>query len=203
MRTLVPFDARQPKTRLADLLDREERIEFAHAMLQDVLDVIVAAGGEPEVLSTTPIDCVHDVTVDERSLSDAVNGVLDGRSLPIAIVMADLGLLTPSAFEKLLEPSADVVIAPGLGGGTNALVVRHPEFCVDYHGISVRDHYQRAQECDATVATVDSFRLAVDVDTVSDITEILIHGEGRAYEWLRETGIRLATEEARPDIVRE
>lgn len=203
MHTLVPFDAHQPKTRLSDVLDREERVEFAHALLQDVLDAIVAAGGKPEVLSTTPIDCAHDVTVDERPLSDAVNEVLDRRSLPIAIVMADLGLLTQPAYEKLLEPSADVVIAPGLGGGTNALVVRHPDFRVNYHGISVRDHRRRARECNATVATVDSFRLAVDVDTVDDLAEILIHGGGRASEWLREAGIQLEREETRPGIVRE
>lgn len=202
MHTIVPFDARRPKTRLDDFLDPDERVEFSRAMLRDVLDVIVDAGGEPEVLSTSPLDCPHEVTVDERPLTGAVNGILETRSDPIAIVMADLALLTPAAYDRLTAPATDIVIAPGLGGGTNGLVVRHPEFRVDYHGISVQDHRERARECGATLTTVDSFHFAVDVDCPDDLVEVLIHSDGRAAGWLRNTGVTLETDGNRPTVTR-
>lgn len=203
MHTIVPFDARRPKTRLDDFLDTDERVEFSRAMLRDVLDAIVDAGGEPEILSTTPLECSYEVTVDERPLTAAVNGILESWSEPIAIVMADLALLTPAAYEQLTGPSADIVVAPGIGGGTNALVVRHPEFRVDYHGISVRDHRERARECGASLATVDSFHLAVDVDCPDDLVEVLIHSDGRAADWLRDAGVILETDGNRPTVTRE
>ena len=191
MRVLVPFDARDPKTRLAPVLDGAQRRAFADAMLADVLETLAAAGHEPTVLATAPVDCEAPVAVDERPLTPAVNAALAGSELPVAVVMADLALLTEAALARLMEPEADVVAAPGVGGGTNALVVRHPEFRVDYHGVSFRDHRERARACGALLATVDSFRLAADVDEPSDLVELLLHGEGRARQWLLEAGFEL------------
>ena len=197
MRVLVPFDASDPKTRLAPVLDEPERHSFAEAMLTDVLDVLAAAGHDAEVLATAPVECPVPVTVDEQPLTPAVNAALAERSLPLAVVMADLALLTPGALTRLHEPDADVVVAPGIGGGTNALVVRHPGFRVDYHGASYRDHCGRAEAAGATLATVDSFRLAADIDEPSDLVELLLHGEGGAREWLREADFALVESEER------
>lgn len=188
MDVLVPFAAREPKTRLADVLDPDERVEFAHESLLDVCEAIASAGGDPTVLSTAPVECPYPVVVDDRSLTDAVNATLD---VPVAIVMADLALATPQALKRLFEARADVVFAPGLGGGTNAIVVRDPAFYVDYHGASIRDHRRIAREVGAEVETVDSFRLAVDVDEPADLTELLLHGDGRAREWLVASGFQL------------
>jgi len=197
MDVLVPFDASDPKTRLAPVLDESERQAFAGAMLGDVLGVLDAAGHDAEVLATAPVECPVPVTVDERPLTPAVNAALEERALPIAVVMADLALLTEPALERLLDPGADVVVAPGIGGGTNALVVRHPEFRVDYHGASYRDHCRHAGACGATLSTVDSFRLAADVDEPSDLVELLLHGGGAAREWLREAGFGLVESDER------
>jgi len=191
MRLLVPFDGHDPKSRLADVLDDRQRRAFAGCMLRDVLDALRAAGRDPEVLATTHLECVAPVHVDERPLTPAVNAVLDATAEPVAVVMADLPLLTVDAIERLFRPDAAVVIAPGLGGGTNALLVDHPGFRVDYHGLSYRDHRDRARRCGAAWETVDSFRLACDVDDADGITELLLHGEGRAAEWLREEGFEL------------
>lgn len=203
MRVLVPFDASDPKTRLAPVLDEPERHSFAEAMLADVLEVLAAAGHDAEVIATTPVECPVPVAVDERPLTPAVNAALAERSLPLAVVMADLALLTPGALDRLCEPDADVVVAPGIGGGTNALVVRHPEFRVDYHGASYRDHCGHARAAGGTLATVDSFRLAADVDEPSDFVELLLHGEGGAREWLREAGFALVESEGRTTTRRE
>ncbi|MFT4883506.1 MAG: 2-phospho-L-lactate guanylyltransferase [Natronomonas sp.] len=200
METLVPFAAAEPKTRLDDTLSAAERDDFSRAMLLDVCDAVSDAGGDPTVLSTADIDCPYPVVVDDRPLSAAVNARLDP---PTAVVMADLALATPEAIERLFETDAEVAIAPGLGGGTNALAVRHPDFRVDYHDTSVRDHRRIAAEIGASTTTVDSFRLAVDIDERRDLAELLLHGEGRGKRWLETAGFELDAGRGRALVRRE
>lgn len=107
MRTLVPFGITDPKTRLASLLDASERRAFARAMLADVVQGLAEAGAAPEVVATAPIECDAPVTVDDRSLDSAMNDALASADGPVAIVMADLALATPAAFEQLFTPDAE------------------------------------------------------------------------------------------------
>ena len=203
MRVVVPFATETPKTRLADVLDADERDAFAGAMLADVLDSIRAAEEEPEVLATAPIDVDAPVAVDDRPLTPAVNAVLEASDEPVAVVVADLAIVTREALCRLFGADDDVAIAPGRAGGTNALVVRHPEFRVDYHGASYLDHRRIARAVDASVAVVDSHRLATDVDTREDLVEVLLHGEGRARRWLEDAGFELSVEGGRVGVRRE
>jgi 2-phospho-L-lactate guanylyltransferase len=203
MRVLVPYDAERPKTRLGDVLDADERAAFAAAMLHDVLDAVRAAGHEPTVLATAPVAVDAPVTVDERPLTPAVNGALVAADGPRAVVMADLALATPRTVGRLCAADGDVVVAPGRGGGTNALVVRHPAFRVDYHGASYLDHLRAARAVGATVREVDSFRLGTDVDDPDDLADLLVHGDGAARDWLRDAGFRLATGGGRVAAERE
>ncbi len=202
MRTVVPFAAGDPKTRLADVLSSAERSAFARTMLSDVLGSVRAAGGDPTILSTAPVDADAPVTVDDRSLSTAVNAVLGEADGPVAVVMADLGLASPAALERLYATGGDVVAAPGRGGGTNALVVRHPEFRVDYHGVSFRDHRRCARDLGAAFSVVDSHRLATDIDERADLAELLLHGEGDASAWLRDAGFELVATDGRVTVTR-
>jgi len=204
MQVVVPFAARTPKTRLRDVLDPDERVAFARTMLGDVLDALASTDAPAAtVLATAPVgtgfEADHDVVVDDRPLTAAVDDALDP---PTAVVMADLALATPDALERLFATDADVVLAPGRGGGTNALVTRHPEFAVDYHGASFRDHRAIARDIDADLATVDSFRLATDVDERADLAEVLLHGEGRTAEWLRDAGFELDVTDGRVGVER-
>jgi 2-phospho-L-lactate guanylyltransferase len=201
MDVYIPYRPENPKTRLSSHLDRDERKSFSRAMLRDVADIVHAVGHRPVVLSTSDIDVGLDTVVSPAPLSDAVNDVLPGEIgdgdaldlLPrtdsgtkemVGVIMADLALATPDALTRLFGPDADVVIAPGRRGGTNALVSCHPDFRVDYHGVSYRDHRRIAAERDITVVTVDSFRLSTDVDEPADIVEVLLHGTGQAHEYL-------------------
>ena len=219
MRVVVPFGAERPKTRLSPVLDADERRAFARAMVRDVLDALASTGHDPTVVATAPVDCDAPVEVDERPLTEAVNDRLPGgagddaaadagaaaeddRPDPVAVVMADLALATPAALERLFAPDADVVLAPGRGGGTNALVVRHPGFHVDYHGASIRDHRAIARDVGASTATVDSFRLATDVDEPGDLVEVLLHADGRAAAWLREAGFAVTATDGRVEATR-
>jgi 2-phospho-L-lactate guanylyltransferase len=195
MHVVVPFDGSEPKTRLAPVLADAERTALAEAMLRDVLETVRGAGHAPTVLATASVDVDAPVSVDERPLSTAVNAVLAAREPPVAVVMADLPLVTPDALGRLLAPEADVALAPGLGGGTNAFLARDPGFRVDYHDGSYRKHRQQAVDRGASVATVDSFRLALDVDEPGDLVEVLLHGEGHAETWLRRAGFDLVSDE--------
>jgi 2-phospho-L-lactate guanylyltransferase len=199
MDVLVPYDVRNPKTRLSAVFDAVERHAFARAMLDDVLDSLQRAGHDPTVLATAPVDCEPSVTVDERPLTAAVNSALED-AVPTGIVMADLPLVTPVVLDRLFGATGDVVIAPGIGGGTNALVVRHPDFRVDYHAASFRDHYDQAAEKGLDVSVVDSFKLAVDIDEREDLLEVLLHGTGSAREWLTEAGITVDSSGKYPKV---
>lgn len=192
MQLFVPYAAERPKTRLSATLDAEERRDLSRAMLADVLTTLDAAAPvDPTVLATTPLESEYEVVVDDRSLDDAVNARLGAE--PTAIVMADLPLVTPAALERLFDSTADLSIAAGLGGGTNAFVARDPAFRVDYHGASYLDHLAIAEEEALSVHEVDSRRLAVDVDEPEDLAELLLHGEGAARDWLVDVGFELDT----------
>jgi 2-phospho-L-lactate guanylyltransferase len=219
MRVVVPFAVDQPKTRLSAPLGADERRAFARAMLADVLAAIDATGHDSTVLATAELDADAfadlpgdasvtlpadtDVVVDDRSLSTAVNDVLATADDPVGVLMSDLPLVKPETVRRLAAKSGDVVAAPGRGGGTNALVVRHADFRVDYHGASYLDHRAAARDVGATFGTVDSFRLATDVDEPSDLAEVLIHGDGAAADWLVDAGFRLAVDEGRVGVARE
>ena len=196
MEVVVPFSPVDPKSRLSPVLDAAERREFAFAMLEDVLDALSRTRGvpAPTVLSTAELgrDVGVPVEVDDRALTPAVNDVLASTADPVAVVMADLALATPTALSRLFASDADVVLAPGRRVGTNALVARHPDFRVDYHGASFVDHRAAAGTVGASVSVVDSNRLATDVDEPADLAEVLAHGAGAAADWLRDRGFVLA-----------
>jgi 2-phospho-L-lactate guanylyltransferase len=202
MRVVVPFGGRSPKTRLAPLFDTDERRAFALAMLRDVLDAVETAGGDAVVVADEPVDVAVPVSVDDRKLTAVVNDHL-GDDDPVAVVMADLALATPATLTRLFETGGDVVAAPGLGGGTNALVVRTPSFSVDYHGASIADHRAIAADVGASFVEFDSMRLAVDIDEPADLVELLLHGEGRARDWLDDAGVRLEHGDGRVGVTRE
>jgi len=202
MRVFVPFDASDPKTRLDPVLGTDERLSFARAMLTDVLAAIEGAGGDPTVVATEPIDIQVPVTVDERPLQDAVNDRLAETVVPTAVVMSDLPLVTPETIDRLFSVDGAVVLAPGRSGGTNAFVTRHPDFRVDYHDASIRDHRAIAAAIEVDPVEVDSYRLGTDIDEPADLAEVLLHGEGGAAEWLRERGFEIAIADGRVGVER-
>lgn len=203
MDVFVPFDPLDPKRRLEPPLSAFEREAFAHAMLEDVLAAIEATDHAPHVLSTAPLDIDASVMVDERPLTRATNSLLRLSADPVAIIMADLPLVTPAAVDRLIGTEGDVVLVPGVGGGTNAAVVRSDDFAFDFHGCSIRDHHEAATAAGCTVATVDSYVLGVDIDEPGDLPEVLLHADGAAATWLADHGfVVVADDEDRVGIER-
>lgn len=203
MQVVIPFSEECPKTRLASVLSLEERRAFARAMLRDVIDSVRSTGAEPVILATDHLEADVAVTVDDGELSPATNRFIEASDDPVAIVMADLPLATSSSLSKLFDAAGDIIIAPGRGGGTNGLVVRHDEFEVDYHGLSYRDHRRNAVAVGASVSEADSFALATDIDEPDDLVEVLLHGWGEAPRWLREAGFTLRRTDGRVTVERD
>lgn len=191
----MPLSIDSPKTRLRPVLSDEERYYFAKAMLSDVLAALAKTDAVSTVLATNPIDCDVPVVIDKRDLNMAINSRVANKGTPIAIVMADLALATPAALERLFKLDADIVLAPGRFGGTNAIVIRHPDFWVDYHDASIRDHRTIATNVGADVAEVDSFQLSTDIDEPQDLAEILLHSNGVANDWLVDAGFELVVDD--------
>jgi 2-phospho-L-lactate guanylyltransferase len=98
---------------------------------------VLAALAEMDVAPTMPVDCDVPGVTDRRDLDTSIHDQLAEREHPLAVVIADLALATPTALERLLEPNADFVLASGRTGGINAVVVCHPDFRVDDHGASI------------------------------------------------------------------
>lgn len=206
MRVLIPYSPANPKSRLGAILDPSERHSFARAMLADVLAAVRSADAEPVLVTDAairvPTDDECTVIVTEQSLTPAVNTVLATVEVPVAVIVADVPLLTASTVRRFRSTPGDIVLAPGLGGGTNGILIRDPGFRVDYHGGSFRKHRTIAEQRDATVRVFDSFRLSVDIDEPPDLAEVLLHGTGRAAEWLRQAGIEVAMAAGRTTAVR-
>lgn len=202
---VIPFKPVNPKTRLSCVLTQPEREVFARVMLDEVISAARGAGCRPVILSTIPFP--HEgvkTVVKNMGLNEAVNECLRETGEPVLIIMSDLPLVTADAIRRVCSTKADVAIVPGRGGGTNTLFVTCPEkFQVDFYGASFLDHMNIARRAGLSVEIIDSFRLHTDVDEEEDLVEVLLHGGGKAREYLESLGFSLSIEKGRVGIRRD
>jgi 2-phospho-L-lactate guanylyltransferase len=211
MRAVIPFKREKAKTRLSEILSENLRQDLALEMLLDVISALEASGkfNEIEILNSSISSIMNtdfpenvNVLISEKGLNEALNEYLDKLAShdmgEVLIIMADMPLVTKKQIQELTGLTADLVIAPGSGGGTNALLIRKPDkFHVDYYGTSFLDHLKIAEEAGLSVDIYDSFMMSTDIDEPKDLVELLIHGKGRAAQYLRSIGISLDTKTAR------
>ncbi len=96
------------------------------------------------------------------------------------------------------------MIVPGRMGGTNAIFIRNPSsFRVDYYGASFLKHLEIARKSNLDIEISDSFNLSTDIDEVSDLAEVLIHGKGRAANYLKKIGLTLLESNGRVGVKRK
>ncbi|HIE31678.1 MAG TPA: 2-phospho-L-lactate guanylyltransferase [Methanosarcinales archaeon] len=210
MKIVVPFKRKNAKSRLAGILTQEERDALAMNMLCDVMDAL--HGFEIDVLTTSmlsnsEVDLSPHILLSDSGLNEALNEYLNSRAGhdndSVMIVMADLPLISSKHIKEIEELDADVVIAPGRGGGTNILYIRDPSgFYVDYYGASFIDHLRIARENGSSVEVYDSFAVSTDIDEPDDLVELLIHGNGRASRMLADSGFKVVVRDGRVVIDR-
>jgi 2-phospho-L-lactate guanylyltransferase len=201
---VIPFKPVNPKSRLSSVLTKDEREKFAEAMLTDVVMALEGAGCSPFILSTVPLKCAHaEVTVSAEELNPALNNLLRKTSGPLLIIMADLPLITADVVRRIIATPQDMGLGPGRGGGTNAIFMKdRSKFHVDYYGASFQKHRRIADEAGLSCEVIDSYRLHTDVDEEEDLVELLIHGEGKAKEFLETCGFILSIEKGRVGVRR-
>lgn len=212
MRAVVPFKKSNAKSRLSKLLSEKEREAFALAMLNDVAEALKSSGcfDAIDVLSTSIIEISGtNIVLTEKGLNEALNeylGKMASHSInePVLIIMADIPLVSVTNIKKMVASKADVVIAPGRMGGTNALFIRKPlSFHVDYYGTSFLKHLDIAYKNMLEIEVFDSFNLSTDIDEVEDLGEVMIHGKGYASDYLKKLGFSTAESEGRIGVRRE
>ncbi|NJD75554.1 MAG: 2-phospho-L-lactate guanylyltransferase [Candidatus Methanoperedens sp.] len=211
MRAVIPFKKTNAKSRLSPLLSEKEREELAMAMLNDVTEALLGSGCFKviDILSTSIIETGGaNIVLTDKGLNEALNEYLKKMTShsinePVLIIMADIPLVSAGNIRDITSSSADIVIAPGRMGGTNALFIRDPSrFHVDYYGSSFLKHRDIALKNGLDIETFDSFNLSTDIDEVSDLSEVLLHGKGHASRYLENLGLGFAWNNGRVGIKR-
>lgn len=207
MRAVIPFKKSNAKSRLGALLSGKEREELAMAMLSDVAGTLADSGSFDviDILSMSPIFIENtNIVLTEMDLNEALNEYLGKMSShkinePVLIIMADIPLVSKKNIQDIVSSQADIVIAPGRMGGTNAVFIRDPSsFHVDYYGASFLKHLEIAKGL--RVEVFDSFNLSTDIDEVTDLVEVLIHGKGRSKAYLEKIGLTLLANKGRVGV---
>jgi 2-phospho-L-lactate/phosphoenolpyruvate guanylyltransferase len=187
-RTLAIVPLRSPgagKTRLAAVLDQEQRAVLAGAMLGDVAhaldgsgvdEVLVAASGAAAAAAAAALGLGVVLDRPGRSgldevLADAMRVI--GADRDLLVVAADLPKLTPDDVDAVLGTDREVVIAPTNAGGTGGLL-RRPGTRIGtrYGPASATRHRELALAAGASVATVERDGFHHDVDTWTDLVAL-------------------------------
>ena len=177
------------KTRLASFLSPPERAVLTLAMLEDVLEACLSQK-EWEVWVVSSDEAVQEVAVRRgaRSVPDqagSLNGAVRqierevrGASATLAVVLADLPLVTAEALGEVLGDKAKVAAAPAASdGGTNVLVRRPASVIPARFGRhSFASHRWAARRARVAFRQVDVPDLAFDLDRPEDLRRVLSAG---------------------------
>jgi 2-phospho-L-lactate/phosphoenolpyruvate guanylyltransferase len=181
------------KTRLAPVLDPEERIVLARTLLSGVLRVARQAAEDVVVIS--PAAALEEVATDagarlevqrgmglNQGLDQARAQALDEGVQVLAVLHGDLPNLSADDVLALLaavDGDRGVAIAPDRGGvGTNGLALRPPGIIGFRFGAgSFAAHLAEAQAAGQQPAVIRRPGLAFDLDTPEDLARWLELGD--------------------------
>jgi 2-phospho-L-lactate guanylyltransferase len=173
------------KTRLARVLGPDERAILTLAMMEDVLLACLAQPGwqtwvvsrSPKALDLARRSGARPVVEEGRSLLAAVRQVerAAGPAGELAVVLADLPLITPEALREVLAFPEAVVAAPARSdGGTNVLVRRPPSAIAARFGLSsFRRHRAGAYRSGLGFREAAVPELGFDLDRPADLVDLL------------------------------
>ena len=174
------------KSRLGPFLSASERAVLTIAMLEDVLEACLPQS-DWEVWVVSSAEAVQEVAVRRgaRSIPDqagSLNGAMRqverevrGASGSLAVVLADLPLVTAEALGEVLSTKAQVSAAPAASdGGTNVLVRRPASVIPARFGRhSFAKHRWAARRARVGFQEVDTPELAFDLDRPEDLRRVL------------------------------
>ena len=185
------------KTRLSPALTGLERGALTLAMLEDVLDVALSVPGwETWVVSPDEVALeiaarrgARAVSEDKPPLANAIRQVealaKTGDASALAILPADVPLVTVDTLHEALRTLGAVVLARSADGAGTSLLLRRPPRAIParFGPDSFQRHLQLAADRDLPVAIVERPELSFDVDRPDDILTLLADGRrGRTRE---------------------
>jgi 2-phospho-L-lactate guanylyltransferase len=185
------------KTRLRPQLTALERGALTLAMLEDVLDAAQAVPGwQTWVVSPDEVALeiaarrgARAVPEDKPPLANAIRQVealaKQAEASALAIVPADLPLVTAATLGEALHTLGAVVLAPSADGAGTSLLLRRPPRAIParFGPDSFRRHLELANERGLPVSVVERRELSFDVDRPDDILTLLAEGrDGRTRE---------------------
>ena len=181
MLAVVPVKGRDgAKTRLAPLLQPEERRRLVLDMLERVLEACARAGSITGTLLVTPDPGFAPRGVEV--VRDAGTGHADAIALALRdervragalVVMADCPLVRPESLDALAAVARPLALAPSRDGGVNALALRAINGFVPPFGVPVEETLGAARAAGLEPAVVDDPLLALDVDRPEDYEAML------------------------------
>lgn len=181
------------KTRLASMLDDEQRMAIAAAMFDDVLtslqgaatlDAIVVVTADARLAARGRQNAV--LVVDEetpRGLNGAVllgtEAALRLGATSLVVLLSDIPLVAPADVDELASraPECGAVLVPSKEGtGTNAMLRRPPAlFPPCFGGRSLHRHVAAAERHGVACEIVRNPRIAFDLDTPDDLRAFAEH----------------------------
>lgn len=208
---LLPIkDLRQAKQRLAPLLNPEERVGFAQAMLGDTIRAVRGVRRADKIFVVTnyppAIEAAREngweLLLEEQQISESVSvdaasrhcadcGITSLLRLPL-----DVPLVQSGDIDELLavecEAPALVIVPSRDGTGTNAILRTPPALFPSHFGTgSFAKHCAEAQRVGAKIVIRRNVRLEMDVDDEADLRTLA--GEDlrgtQTGAWLRRSGL--------------
>jgi 2-phospho-L-lactate/phosphoenolpyruvate guanylyltransferase len=178
---VVPVKGRDgAKSRLAPVLQPEERTRLVLEMLERVLAACAESRAITGTLLVTPdpgfAPAGTDVLRDEGTgHGDAIALALgDERAREGAlVVMADCPLVRPQSLDALAAAAVPLALAPSRDGGVNALALRIMNGFVPPFGVPVETTLDAAHAAGLEAAVVEDPLLALDVDRPEDYEAML------------------------------
>ena len=177
------------KTRLSPTLTPLERENLLKSMLKDVIGVLKQKVNEVIVISSDEevlryVEDLGVVSLKEQGTTD-LNGALKQAirwcsklTDQVLIVPSDVPLIKVEHVDRIIKmgETADIVIAPAKGGGTNALLCPVIDMEMKFGDCSFFEHLKIAKSHNWQYAVFDSFYISLDVNTAEDLGEIMLHG---------------------------
>ena len=185
------------KSRLSPALSDLERGALTLAMLEDVLDAsLVVPGWETWVVSPDEVALeiaarrgARPVPETKPPLANAIRQVEtlanQGGAATLAVLPADVPLVTAETLHVALRTLGAVVLAPSADGAGTSLLLRRPPKAIParFGPDSFRRHVELASERGLPVSIVERQELSFDVDRPGDILTLLADGRrGRTRE---------------------
>jgi len=175
---------------------RDTETTEKHRVLKQLLSEVVVISSDEDVLKY--VDDMGVVSLIEKGYTD-LNGALtqavewcSKNSDQVLIVPSDVPLIKVEHVDKIIKmgETADLVIAPAKGGGTNALLCPVNGMEMKFGECSFFEHIKEAESNKWPYAVFDSFYMSLDVNTAEDLGEIMLHGTyTETRNFLKSTGL--------------